>query len=268
MSLVEKVNNFLTLGGIQIHRVPTMKDLGKNVPSTAGKLVELIGPSGVGKTHLYRTLFPKIKRDWHSRSGARAYSKRQGSFTQCNVDNNPIVEVLLKWKSGNIWCRDIPLWRKVRLYDFFVQEMAADVIAKEKLLASCGMFSDEGVTHNFTRELLQWYEMRHEDNVDALSSFLHRRLIILVDAPEDYIMSNLKRRNSEKSSGAQNDWLSYMSEREAFEMISRSKQIKKRWIAVVTSLGVPTLTLEASDGLVANEQRVFDFLGAQGEQAI
>ncbi|WP_444677810.1 hypothetical protein [Halomonas sp. E19] len=168
MGLAKQLNGLLAPVGWQLRRIPDRVPLGKKYVS-AGHLVELIGPSGVGKSHLYAQLPASLKSGWLSRRCVRNHVRHsEVPFDDVASPDNELMETLLRWKHENLWAEEISLGRKVKLTDFFTYEMAADAYARLHCLLSCGVLSDEGITHNFTHELLTWYDTRAKHNAGDL----------------------------------------------------------------------------------------------------
>jgi hypothetical protein len=167
---------------------------------------------------------------------------------------------LLRWKYEEVFSRRFSVSHKVWLYDYFVKVMATDVVARHRLLPECGVFSDGGTTHNFTEELLRWHGQNYYQNNQALNRFLGERSIILLDAPEEYILENLHRRHLERRSRQKNDWLAHMSSHDVMNMIRRARNSKLRWVDELKNLGRPTLTLNASEDFSLNQRKLANFL--------
>ncbi len=268
MGLAKKLNGLLVPVGWQLQRVPDRVPLGKTHAS-AGHLVELIGPSGVGKSHLYAQLPASLKAGWLSRRCVRNHVRHsEVPFDDVARPDNELMETLLRWKHENLWAEGISLGRKVKLTDFFTYEMAADAYARQHCLPSCGVLSDEGITHNFTQELLTWYDTRAKHDageLEQLRFFLQERSIILLDAPEEFIMTNLRRRHVDQQGRVMNDRLAHRQEREIIEGTIALRALKRRWIDVAQALGVAVLTLDASQDAALNVRQVEGFLRARIE---
>lgn len=259
MRLARAVNSLLALGGLQLNRVTAEKQL-KSVPETAGKLVELTGPSGVGKTHLYDSIHSRLKSEWQSRQTATSHAQRTGFSFEISKQSSNIAEVLLKKKYENILLHDIPLWRKVRLYDFCAKEMATDIVARERILPSCGVFSDDGITHNFSREIIQIYEENSGFSSEAIVGFFRGRSVIFLDADESLILKNLEKRNTISSVKALNNWLAHMSRQDVVAMIRRTKENRKKLSNIISSFDVPILQLDAKNDIEFNQKQILGFI--------
>jgi hypothetical protein len=230
--------------------------------ASRGHLVELIGPTGVGKTHLYAHLLPEIGDQWLSRRQVRPLMKDCDPFAELDGALATLVEDLLAWKHQNIWALDIPLWRKVALLQYVTREMALDIYARASVIPLAGMFADTGLTHNFAAELLRWHEQCADPSgTEALRAFLRGRSIILLDADADTILKNLKRRNVAGQEKRNNALLAYWTEAQVLEKSRHDRDTARAWLALAASLGVPTLVVDLGQGLDAGKEKVLRFLG-------
>jgi len=262
MSWTSKLNDMLAVGGIKIHRVKHGKVLERKVSETAGVMVELFGTSGVGKSHFYRMLPREIKKKWHSRRSLFDCVETREDFSLLDEDEVELVETLLRWKYESVISQNMPLSRKVRLYDFFLKSMAADIIARKELLPICGVFKDDSLIKLYSKEVLRWYEQNNDKNDEMLKNFLHGRCIILIYAPDEYILENLKRRNAENEGKSDNDLIAHFGVDDAMNLTRKNRIADNHCLDVVKSLGVPILILEATEEKYVNQQKLINFLGS------
>ena len=262
MQLTSLLNKLLLTNGVQISKVPKDLTADKRQRPSVGHVIELIGPSGVGKTYFYNYLRFELEGNWFFRNEVKRVSNYKGSsFSLLQEQDALFIECLLKKKHENVFSGKGALQRKVSLYDFFIKEISADVYFRHTTLAR-GLFSDEGVTHNFSREIL-WYHEQLNEGVekkqhDVLQRFFDNRSVILYEAPTTQIIKNLKTRSSQKP-GAANDWFHYAGEKEVTEFIERSKASKRKVLAVLQQYGVDVLTLDATKDLDSNKEKVLEF---------
>ncbi|MBD3896243.1 hypothetical protein IEI94_10315 [Halomonas sp. ML-15] len=262
MQLTSLLNKLLLTNGIQLSKIPKDLALDKRQHPSLGSIVELVGPSGVGKSYFYNHLQPELEGNWFFRKEVKKISTYQGSsFSLLNDEDAALVENLLNKKYENIRSVKGVLQRKVALYDFFLKEMAADVYFRHTKLAR-GLFSEDGVTHNFSQELLWYHEELTKEGAkgkyNVLQRFFDNRAVIFFDAPTSYIIKNLKIRSSQNP-GAGNDWFYYAGEKEVTEFIERSKANKAKMHSVLQKYGVDVLTLDATESLETNKQKVLEF---------
>jgi hypothetical protein len=264
MTASKHVNKLLSVFGLHLRRLPKSPDIPQDLErSTRGHLVELIGPSGVGKSHFHDQLLPEIAQQWLTRRQIRHLMKGSKPFIELESADSDLINSLLVEKRRNIWALDLPVWRKVEMFDFVVRELALDIYARARIVPTAGLFSDEGITHNFTMELIRWHE--ECDGSDpfckkALHRFLQGRSVIMLDADDDTILENLKRRHAELQGKQQNDSLALWTEQTVLERIRLARQMARRWLELAPSLGVPVLMVDLDQGPEAGKQKILQFL--------
>ena len=69
MSMIKKViNKIVKSAGYQINRLPVHRfENFESKNQSAGVVVELIGPTGIGKTTLFKSLHSTLAEDWYFR---------------------------------------------------------------------------------------------------------------------------------------------------------------------------------------------------------
>ncbi len=264
MKMTARINQLLAPMGVRLQRVPVSPALSHAPSRTAGQHVELVGPSGVGKSYFYRQLSLQLTADWLSRSQISQHAiYGRDSFKELEGKDSTLVEYLLRMKHEAIWSQDIPLYRKHGIYTYVAKQMANDSYARDLCLPTRSVFLDEGVQQMFTRELLTWHSQHatnSTENMQRLRDYIKGRSLILVDASVEHIMVNLKKRHAQSQGNQHNDWLAFMSEEDILANISYEKESKQRWSRVAEALGATTLELDASEEFSANECKVADFL--------
>jgi hypothetical protein len=265
MKIAAHVNRLLSPFGLHLRRLPRVADVPEK-PGTRGHHVELIGPTGVGKTYLHDRLLPEIETEWLSWRQVRPLLKEMEEdkpFIDLDGASSALVDDLLAQKKRAIWALDLPVWRKVELLHYVIREMALDIRARARVVPVAGLLSDEGVTHNFATELLRWHEERgrHDPSCEeALNHFLRGRSIILLDADDDTILKNLRHRHDEIQGRKQNDLIAYWEEARVLRKTRHDRRTARRWLELATSLGIPTLTVDLREGLDLAKQKVRRFL--------
>jgi len=252
------LSRLLAMVGSDLKRYQCSKIQQKNVPKTSGMLVELFGVSGVGKSHLYRMLSRDLKTEWHLRSPLFAHVKTDDGFSYLDEDEAELIGALLKWKYGDIFSQSTTLSRNVRIYDFYLKFMSADIIARKKLLPTGGVFLDDSLTRHFSDELLRWHDQNEKK--DVLSRFLSGRCIILMDASDEYIFENLKRRHQEVRGKLDNDLLAFLDVESVMNRMRIKRNSLYQCFDFVTSRGLPTLKLDASDETKVNIRKIKVFI--------
>nr|WP_163503661.1 hypothetical protein [Halomonas socia] len=262
MQLTSLLNKLLLTNGVQLSKVPKDLTADKRQRPSVGHVVELIGPSGVGKTYFYNYLRSELEGNWFFRNEVKRISNYKGSsFSLLKEQDALLIESFLNKKYDNIFSGKEALQRKISLYEFFLKEMAADVYFRHTKLAR-GLFSEDGITHNFSKEILWYHEKLHEGDEkkqhDVLQRFFDNRSVILYEAPTTQIIKNLKIRSSQEP-GAGNDWFHYAGEKEVIDFIESSQASKRKVLSVLQQYGIDVLTLDATKDLDINKKKVFEF---------
>lgn len=264
MPLSISINRLLTPVGLRLERIPSPLPLTQAPARSAGHQIELIGSTGVGKSYLYMSLATQLKGSWISRYQLRKHADHERElFKELENKDSTLLKYLLSKKHEAIYNKNIPLWRKYKLYKYQVRILGADAFARECCLPTLGAFLDEGVQHNFTRELIDWhihYAIHNRDDMQRLENFMKGRSLIFMDASVEHIMSNLKKRHLNVMGKEHNDWFAWMRESEVMKKIIDKKEINLLWLEVAASLGVPTIKIDAAEDVSVNKDKVLDFL--------
>jgi len=103
--------------------------------------------------------------------------------------------------------------------------MEEDVYFKNSKLPK-GYFSEDGITHLFTDELLDFINSSNHNEKDAcLSEFFNLRSYIFLTASEDYIMHNLKIR-SRKHKNRADDWYTHFGRENIYDFVKNTQRKK------------------------------------------
>ncbi len=251
-----RIRKLLRSFGYDIRKVPHLSHARAN--RSKGHIIEMIGPSGVGKSTVYNSLFGEYKKDWYTRSQLRPVAEVNNEFIRLEDRFlNEIYSTLLKDKVNNLFSRNYSLQKKYQLLKFMNDEVAVDIIANSQLLNK-GLFSDEGLTHNFGEELIALeYKLKNKENAcisnaciskEGMESFFRFRSIISITASTEYIKGNLKKRSlkleKEGRSNNQNDFYKIIGEEHLDEHIQRISQENKKLIQVAEKYGAEVLTID------------------------
>ncbi len=233
---------------------------------TSGWRVEFIGAYGAGKTTQFYAVWPQYEQEWFSRKQLRLYTERRRIKTYDLTDARFAThyEKLLVLKFHNLFQSSRSMANKVELYDFFKTQLGLDLYFSNCKL-SRGLFSDDGIIHNFAEELL---EMAQDgDEALPMDSFLshlfNKRALIYLKADPGTIEGHLKTRSVEMP-GAGNDWLTYWQASSGAEEIPECIALivarVERLVALADRHGAPVLRLDVKKGTAHNGREVGRFL--------
>jgi energy-coupling factor transporter ATP-binding protein EcfA2 len=254
--------------GYDIQKTP---QVGKDKPNRSkGQIIEMLGPSGVGKTTLYKCVLAKYHQDWHTSRQLRALVALDTEGL--SLDSTPLKEiyaVLLKNKAINVWDSDRSVEEKYRRLKYMIDEVAVDRIANSQDLSK-GVLSDNGLTHNFGEEIIALEHKLKEKELPSISkegmqAFFRCRSIILVTASTDYIKYNLKKRNLDlKKSGRSNNPNNYyrtIGKNYLEDYIRSIFDENKKMIEIAEKYGAGILTIDVETEKIHEiGQKIDDFI--------
>lgn len=154
------------------------------------KIIEIIGPSGVGKTYFLKKIEASIKQasNWHSQTALQNinfYEVQQKDFA--NILINLVEKYLAHTESE--YNRKILSFLTLRIY----QDRFLNQESNQKIIL------DDGIVHNLTAILL-----KQENQILAKRLFSERNFILL-ESNTEKILQNYYNRNNESPSNL-NNW--------------------------------------------------------------
>ena len=236
------------------------------ISQTSGWRVEFIGAYGVGKTTLFHAIWPQYEHEWYSRKQLRRHveDQRIKLFNLPDPRFTPHFEKLLVLKFRNLIQSEWPMPNKVELYDFFKTQLGLDLYFSYSKLAR-GLFSDDGIIHNFAAELTEMMQDDADDlKLDAfLTHLFKKRALIYLKADPKIIEERLKIRSGEEP-GACNDWItywhSYCSINNITGCIVRVVNRVEQLLSVAEKRGAAVLRLDEKNGITQNDREISGFL--------
>lgn len=254
--------------GYDIQKTP---QVGKDKPNRSkGHIIEMLGPSGVGKTTLYNRALVKYKKDWYTSRQLRALVEFDNEFIK--FDSTPLKEIysiLLKNKAINVWESNRSLEEKYRRLKYMIDEVAVDRIASSQWL-SRGVLSDNGLTHNFGEEIIALEDKLEKKELTSISkegmqAFFRFRSIISVTASTEYIKYNLKKRNLElKKTGSANNPNNYyrtIGKNYLEDYILSIFEENRTMVEVAKKYGAGVLTIDVeTEQMKVVEEKITDFI--------
>ena len=247
-TLVKKIINAL---GFELHRAPTIQKEPIKSCKTQNATIELIGPSGIGKTTLRKMVSKHLKFRWNL-----SYTTDTRAISKSSNQLDEFYRIILYRKLISLYEQEKEVDRYAKLSAFFIKKMQQDRHLKlSGLLDKGGWFLDDGFCHNFTLEILQALEKNKLEN-EALNIFFKNRNFILLEAPINRIVENLKNRQiNYKGSG--NDLLTVYGEKGTKKFLQKSINYKRKLVEFSLQYGARfyTINIMQSDGELIRQVR-------------
>lgn len=148
--------------------------------------IEFIGPSGIGKSTLFKEYFSKTDFNFYTQNDIYKIKSR---LDEQNILSNIYKELLFK-KHSNLLDRAYNAYVSTELLNYFTKIVSEDIVI-QNASKDFGFIIEEGIVHNFSMELFQ---LSNEN----LSLLLKNRIIIYI-RPENpnLIVQRIKKRASE-----------------------------------------------------------------------
>lgn len=263
MNLTERViKKVFLLGGYELTKLPDQLNTHEGKRNTSGLTVDLVGPTGVGKTTFFSALEPDLKKDWFFRGQIpRKKLEKKRPFRLVHGRQQDFVGNLLQKKHENLSkIVELSLARREYLYNFFVKEMEQDIFFRYSNLPK-GYFSEDGITHGFTNEIVDLMQgtSPHDTGDNCLEEFFGGRAIIQLAASADYIIENLKKRSIE-TPGRANDWYTHFGKNRIKNFVDDTITNKNKLVCIAEKNGAKVLKINAEDSVTINREKVFEFL--------
>lgn len=149
-------------------------------------IIEFIGPSGIGKSTLFKEYFSKADFNFYTQNDIYKIKSR---LDEQNILSNIYKELLFK-KHSNLLDRAYNAYVSTVLLNYFTKIVSEDIIIQNSN-KDFGFVLEEGIVHNFSMELLQLTN-------EHLSLLLKNRIIIYM-RPENpnLVVQRIKKRANE-----------------------------------------------------------------------
>ncbi len=245
-SYTKKIFNLL---GFELRRLESTSKILRS-PITKSLTIELMGPSGVGKSTLWSDARKVLHNKWNIKYPA---------VTEVRLDSNNQLDELYRCCLNNIslnlferensierFERENSFERYGRLLTYFIQRAKEDRHLKlSGLLNIAGWFLDDGFCHNFKTEIIHAIEKHRIDN-DTLKFFFEGRNFVFLNATDDWMLRNLRNRQK-RTPGAGNDWLSVYGETSIIEYVRWELNQTRKLVEYSTQYGAFSYEINISD---------------------
>lgn len=244
------LKTFLHRRGIRLERVQQSFDENP-CAETAGKIVEFIGPSGVGKTSTFRSLAPALQDRWNFQEHIARY--RYNAFT-LDPERQTLYEQLVKLRYDEVLSQNATLPERVNRLAFSLKLVNEDMALVSQSY-SRGFFIDDGLCHNFTRALLDL--LLHED-AKAQQLLLSRAFVVLLANDPDFVVENILSRRKISPPFRGNNFPS-LDHRELRDFCAERNRECARLLEFFSRIGCMNLVVYAEDGIETNSDKIRDF---------
>jgi hypothetical protein len=231
---------------------------------TADFTISFIGPLGVGKTSYFKKISNTYKNDWFFAKDLRKIYKslqlKDNFFKLADQDHHEHYELLLNKKYKNIIRKNFSFPLKVSLYDFFKRELEKDIFLRNHSFPK-GLFTDDGVIHNFTSEIVEIYKERdkYKGSDSFFKDFFRNRAFIHLTSSNENIVQNLKKR-SIKTPYAGNDVYSVYGNENIFDYVDQSKEEISKLLEIAKSFDAKVITLDNEENFSENNLKIKKFV--------
>ncbi|WP_447045835.1 ATP-binding cassette domain-containing protein [Vreelandella sp. H-I2] len=254
-TIVKKIFN---LAGYEIKRsnfiTPDLHDQKLN----PGVIVELIGPSGVGKTTLFKNIEKELRPQWVFKKDLAKINPLgiKGIGVEAPYYNvaSLLIEERLKSSAAS---KRPPSISKLSSLNYCAKELANNIVYINKEIPNW-LFSDDGIFHLFTSEIVTCEDKLVNDE-EAKKFLFEKRVLVHLDAEEEYIVENLKKRHNELKRNT-NDLFSRMSEEEVYDRTRSRRKVIKEVTEIYKKYGSIVCEINAMDGTEVNIKKLKVFL--------
>lgn len=248
-TLGRSVNRVLRRFGLEIR--PVRRNEGfRYFEQTKGNWVELLGPSGIGKTTLRRQV---VQKEWSCGWNFGPPAARD-TYGPCLLD--ALYERLVQRKIKAVYSKNYSTSKKLQHSLHFLKRLQQDrAIVSTGLWLKGGVFLDGGILHNFGAELSQ--EINPNGFLsDEIRFFFRSRIAVNLCARPETVMARLRQRHEQKP-GAGNDWITIAGAELTAEMIRRRLGENAKLCQAMKQAGgkVFEIDMDQSEKLIIDQMR-------------
>ncbi|WP_445730826.1 hypothetical protein [Mariniflexile sp.] len=212
---------------------------------SCGKILEFIGPSGVGKTTLFNLTKDKLCSKWHNLAVIHPHKINNADEKLINIHWD-----ILKKKFNYIEFLKSESFIKLKLNDYFNQVLLNN-IKLMSIKSESGFFLEEGICHNFSEELIT---LNDEDLIYILKN---RCLIYILSRESMNVVGQIKKRINEGGHTVHHH--KGLNDIQLNTLTKDSIHIFNKFLERIKKFSIPVCKLYLEDGLEENFKKIIDF---------
>ena len=215
---------------------------------TQGKYIELIGPTGVGKTTLLRSLKRETRESWFSFEEIEQRESAQADKLTPFQNHSSLLSKAL----SSILEQKMSDFCKAKSLNWYSKIILVDLLASDPSLPK-GVMLDEGLCHNFSGQLLS---LPDKEFVEIMRT----RALVYVSAKDEMtVVRQVRKRTSD--GGHTIPFHNGLDDKALCEMTrSFMRNYVEPLVARAQKHGIMVCTLFIEDGLQANAERMEEFV--------
>ncbi|RBI65882.1 hypothetical protein DQ400_16645 [Vreelandella sulfidaeris] len=245
----KKLIKVLNFAGLEVRWTNRKIPPFNNPRLKAGVIVELIGPSGVGKTTLFDKVKENLGQQWIFRNHLRRLNRLGAKGVDIGDPYYNFASMLMEQKTKGIMALNSPFLKKIQGVNFYTRELANSMVYLNEKVPNW-LFSDDGIVHLFKNEIIE-FEQKLLDDEEASDLLFKNKNLIHVDADEDYILDNLRKRHIH-SQREGNDMLSWMDEDEVYNHARLTRLTNNKVKKIAKTHGASVFGINAADSIDEN----------------
>lgn len=210
-----------------------------------GKIMEYIGPSGVGKTTLYNLTKNNLSWEWSN--------LQIGSDNQEDSIDERLLEIhreILKKKNDYVDVLKCDINQKLKLKVYFNQVLLNNIHVSNSNQKS-GFLLEEGICHNFSNEL---QSLKEKD----LEYIIKNRILICV-LPHDSLTVVSQIRKRTKGGGHTVYHHEGLDDEELNKLTIDSTNNFNNFLSSIQKFNIPVCKLYIEDGIELNCKKIIEF---------
>lgn len=247
------VTHFTLPFGFTLQRVPKLKHFFRN-KNKRPIYIEFIGPSGVGKTTLYRYLNRGMFLKWYDIKHFYLFNSTKISekkIAEVNIYQHLAASRYNENKDSNLSLNYINKLNSLRTGYNIIREDAANYFYNEKDI----ILSEEGIVQFYTVGV---NDLLHKNKID-IKNFLTNRAYIYCIASNETIFKRIKKR--ECQTGHRWSGHNLKSEEELYQVIKNNLEEKEQLVKKLKAF-IPVLEINTENPLEFNKKKIIEFINS------